>query len=446
MFFPKTGGSGEAWIVTPLLRDLTMHEVGHVLGLRHNFKASGVYTVEQINSSEHGEKVMTGSVMDYNPLNVNMGEGDVQGHYGMMSIGPYDYWAIEYGYSFERDLSPILKRVSEPELAYATDEDTWGPDPLARRFDLGANPLDYAESQMRLVNELRSSLVDRIVKDGESWAKARRGYEILLSRHFGAASIAANWVGGSNVNRDHKGDPGDRLPIENIDADQQRRALDFVIKNIFSDDAFGLNDELLSRMTVDKWWDSGGMREIYEDPTWPVHDRIQGIQAATLTMILNPTTLNRVYDNEFRVDASEDYLTLPEVLFSVCEAVWAELDQAPTRNHTAREPMISSLRRNLQSEHLQRLIDLSMPNHGFGAAAKPVSNLSVFKLRDLKEKIDKRLANASRLDPYTLAHLDEARTRIERALDAQFIYNTDAFNMGGGMPFILLQEEELPQN
>ncbi len=428
--------------VGPLLRDLTMHEIGHTLGLRHNFKASGIYSLEEINSPDHIGKANTGSVMDYNPINVNMGEGEVQGDYAMMTIGPYDYWAIEYGYSFERDLSPILARVSEPELAYATDEDTWGPDPMARRFDFGKDPLDYADSQMRLVQELRSNLLDRVVNDGDSWAKARRGYEILLSRHFGAASIAANWIGGSNINRDHKGDPGDRAPIENICSDQQRRALNFVIDHIFTDEAFGLNEELLSRMTVDKWWDDGGMNEIFQDPTWPVHDRIQGIQAAALTMVLNPTTLNRVYDNEFRIDNDEDTITLPEVIFTVSDAVWSELDATPRRNYTARQPMITSLRRNLQSEHLQRLIDLSMPNRGFGAAGKPVSNLSVFKLRELKGKIDRRLANTSRLDHYTIAHLDEARTRIERALDAQYIYNTDAFNMGGGLPFIFMHEDK----
>jgi len=432
--------------IGPLLRDLTMHEIGHVLGLRHNFKASGIYTLEEINSPEHAGKAMTGSVMDYNPINVNMGDGEVQGDFGMMTIGPYDYWAIEYGYTFENDLSPILARVSEPELAYLTDEDTWGPDPMARRFDLSKNPLDYAESQMRLVNELRSNLLDRVVEDGDSWSKARRSYEILLGRHFGAASIAANWIGGSNINRDHKGDPGDRAPIENISADQQRRAMQFVIDNIFDDDAFGLNEELLSRMTVDKWWDEGGMGQIFSDNTWPVHDRIQGIQASALTMMLNPTTLNRVYDNEFRIDAEEDALTLPEVIFTISDAIWQELDSNVNRNFTARQPMISSLRRNLQSEHLQRLIDLSMPNRGFGAAAKPVSNLSVFKLREIKDKIDRRLENPNRMDPYSIAHLDEARSRISRALDAQYIYNTDAFNLGGGMPMFFFQEDGAPQN
>jgi hypothetical protein len=440
------------WFVGPMLRDLTMHEIGHTLGLRHNFKASGIYSLEEINAPEHQGRANTGSVMDYNPININFGKpgehgaGQVQGDYAMMTIGPYDHWVIEYGYSLEDDLSPILARVSEPELAYATDEDTWGPDPLARRFDLGRNPLDYAETQMRLVHHLRGKLLDRIVKDGQSWARARQGYEILLGRHFGAVSIAAGWIGGSHVNRDHKGDPGGRPPIETIDAEMQRRALRFVVDNAFSEEAFGLTEELLSHMTVDKWWDGGGFWEIFQDNTWPVHDRILGLQAAALTMVLNPTRLNRVLDNEFRVEADRDYITVPEVLFGVSDAIWSEISAAPTRRYTARQPMISSLRRNLQAEHVKRLIDLSFPNDGFGAAARPVSNLSVFKLREIKGRIDTLMKNhAARLDPYTLAHLDESRVRIEKALDAQYIYNTDAFGTSMSLPFFFFQEEEQPQ-
>lgn len=58
----------------------------------------------------------------------------------MVGIGPYDYWAIEYGYTFDKDLQPILSRASEPELQFSTDEDTTGPDPLARRYDFNKNP------------------------------------------------------------------------------------------------------------------------------------------------------------------------------------------------------------------------------------------------------------------------------------------------------------------
>jgi hypothetical protein len=438
---PELDGVPESFI-GPLLRDVVMHEVGHTLGLRHNFKGSGVYSIEEMNNEDFIGQAHTGSVMEYSPINVNFEDGPVQGDYTMVTIGPYDYWAIEYGYTFDKKLDPILSRVSEPQLAFATDEDTWGPDPMARRFDFGKDPLDYAESQMRMVQDFRGQLLERSVEDGESWAKAREGYEILLGRHIGAVGIASNWIGGSHINRDLKGDPGDREPIENIPADKQRRALQFVIDNSFNDDAFGLSPELLRKMTLDKWWDNGGMDDIFEDPTWPVHDRIMGIQASAMTRVMNPTTLNRVLDNEFRVPSDEDALTVAEVIFTVSDAVWSEIEQSPANGYTVRAPMVSSLRRNLQREHLDRLIDLSLPNPGFGAASKPVSNLCTFKLRELSEQIGRVLdRGGAKIDPYTVAHLSEAKVRIDKALDAQYIYNTEDMGGGGGMPFFLFGED-----
>ncbi len=118
--------------VGPLLAELVAHEVGHTLGLRHNFKASMIYDLKKINSGELKDQPHAGSVMDYLPINMpKNGCEEPHGQYTMNGIGPYDMWAIEYGYTFEKDLKPILARVAEPELQYGTDEDTWGPDPRA---------------------------------------------------------------------------------------------------------------------------------------------------------------------------------------------------------------------------------------------------------------------------------------------------------------------------
>ena len=97
--------------------------------------------------------------------------------------------------------------------------------------------------------------------------------------------------------------------------------------------------------------------------------------------------------------------------------------------------MISSLRRNLQREHLSRLIDLSMPDALPGAAGKPVADLAVANLRDIRSKIDKVIdvKNNGRknADEYTYAHLAEAAMRIDKALDAIFIYNASSIGGGG---------------
>jgi hypothetical protein len=427
--------------IGPLLKDVIMHEVGHTLGLRHNFKASTIYTIQEINTEEWKGRPQTGSVMDYNPVNINFNDGPVQGDWTMVTLGPYDEWAIEYGYTLAKDLKPILARVAEEELPYLTDEDTWGPDPYCRRFDYGADPMDYADSQFRLVQDLRTKLLDRVVDEGDSWQKARDGYLLLLGKHVGAVSISANFLGGAEVNRDRKGDPGDRDPIAVVDAEKQRRALQFVIDNTFNEEAFGLTPELLARMTVDKWFDEGGRRYIYEDPTWPIHDRIMGVQAAALTMVMNPTTLRRVFDNEFRVPAEEDAFTLPEIINGVTDAAWTELNQGTNGTYTDRKPLISSLRRNLQSEQLSRLIDLSMTDSGFGAAGRPIANLSTHKLRELDKKIANVLEESEgRIDAYSVAHLGEAQILIQQALEAQYIRNLDDINVRLQLPGIFFGE------
>ena len=184
------------WFVGPALADLTCHEVGHTLGLRHNFRASSIYTLAKINSKElKGVKPLAGSVMDYIPVNVNMEDGEVQGDYFMNGVGPYDMWAIEYGYSSE-DPAKIVKRVGETDLTYATDEDTGGPDPLARRYDFTADPRDYAASRMKLSEYLRDRLLEKFVKDGESWSKARRGFRDDAQHQTDAVNIMASWLGG----------------------------------------------------------------------------------------------------------------------------------------------------------------------------------------------------------------------------------------------------------
>ncbi|MBN2375106.1 MAG: zinc-dependent metalloprotease [Sedimentisphaerales bacterium] len=421
---PLIDGIPESFI-GPQLAELACHEVGHTLGLRHNFKASSLYTLAEINSEEFkGKKPLAGSVMDYMATNMNFEDGQIQGDYTMIGVGPYDMWAIEYGYSQnEKDLPEILSRVAEPELVYGTDEDTFGPDPLARRYDFAKDPLEYAKKQVRLAKYHREKIIDKFVKEGDSWSKARKGYEMTLAMQLRAVSIMANWIGGDFINRDHKGDKNARLPIQPVPAEQQRAALDFVIQNTFIDDAFGLNSDLLKRMTVAKWWDDPS--SAMSDPTWPVHDSIMAIQTSTLTMIMNPTTLRRVYDNEFLIEPDQDALTLPELLSKLDQAIWTELNNISNQKYSDRQPLISSLRRNLQRQYLERTIRLA--NHGFGysAAGKPISNLAMMQLQKNQELVDTVLKKHQKnLDAYSLAHLQDTSRRIQKALDAQYTVNT----------------------
>lgn len=436
-------GMPEAF-VGPLVAHLVAHEVGHTLGLRHNFKASSIYSLEDINSEKvKGKEQLAGSVMDYIAVNI-MADG-AQGDFSMSGVGPYDMWAIEYGYT-TGDTKKILERVAEPQLAFATDEDTTGPDPLARRYDFSKDPLDYAENQVKLATHHRKRLLSDFIKDGDSWDRVRYGYELTLALQTRSVSMMANWIGGAFVNRDKKGDPEGRKPVEVVPADQQRKALRFVVENSFKDSAYGLTPELVQSMGLDKWMDNRA--SFMDETTWPIHDRIMGIQASALTMTMNPTTLKRVYDNEVRVPEDVDSLTLPELLTSISSAVWSELEEKPKDAFTARKPMISSLRRNLQREHLERLVDLTLPGGGTSAASRAISMLASENLRSLLKQIEAcQEAGADRHDPYTTAHLAQAKTRIEKALDADYILNPSKGGSGsGGIMFLFGDQESQNQN
>lgn len=424
---PKTDGEEEldgipSRFIGPLLADLVAHEVGHTLGLRHNFKASSLYSLKEINSDAiKGKKPFAGSVMDYLPINIDMKDGKLQGDYAMIGVGPYDLWAIEYGYSFEKDLKPILAKSVEPGHQFATDQDTVGPDPLARRYDFSSDPLDYARSQMKLVEHHRERLLKKFVREGDSWSKARRGYELSLSLQTRALSMMANWTGGTFVRRDRKGDKGDRSPLEAVPAKQQRAAVKWVLEHAFRDQAFHLTPDLLRSLSSDGLKRDESFSRL-EETTFPVHDRIMGIQSSVLTMLMNPSTLRKVYDNELMVPADQDALTLPELLDTLSDEIWAEIAQAPKGKYSARKPLISSLRRNLQRDYLDRLIDMALSDDAAAAASRPISTLAMHHLRRLSGKINGVLKGGMNgVDPYTTAHLEDAQDRITKALEARYV-------------------------
>ncbi len=398
----------------PQLAHLVAHEVGHTLGLRHNFKASALYTLDEINSPELKGKPYAGSVMDYIGTNFNVDKDNVQGDYCMVGIGPYDMWAIEYGYTFE-DPAKVLAKVGEKGHAYLTDEDTGGPDPLARRYDFTANPLDYAKAEMELVRQLRGAILEKYVKDGDSWERARKGYMKTLGKQRKAIDMMAPWIGGTHVNRVKKGDAGTGDPLVPVDVKAQREALAFIVENAFRDEAFGLTPDLVNKMTVEKWMDNP--RSMMGGSTFPVNDQIAGTQSMALTMILNPSTLGRIYDNEMRIAADADALTLPEVMNMLSDEIFSEISPSKLGSSNERKPMISTFRRNLQADYADRLVATATGKAGLPRVAR---QLAAEELRELRSQLDATLAkaNASNIDDYSKAHLADLKARVDAALDA----------------------------
>jgi hypothetical protein len=423
------GGKIPEELIGQGLKEVVMHEVGHTLGLRHNFKASTLWKMDELHdTTKTRAKGITASVMDYAPVNIAP-KGVKQGDFFSDTIGPYDYWAIEYGYKpFSAgnpegelpELKKIAARCTERDLTYSTDEDTGGydPDPYSNRFDMSSEPLAYAQHQADLIEELwQGKLVDKMVQDGAGYQKARRVLGMLLGQYGRSLDFAARYVGGLDFHRNHKGDPNSRAPFQVVAADKQRAALEFLKTRAFSDKAFNFSPELLNNLAPERWshWGTGqGSNQI----DFPLHEMVLRTQTRTLNRLYSPTVLSRVLDNE-RKCKDENCVTLPDVFKETTTAVWSELDaKMDSKKPTNRAPAISSYRRGLQREHLKMLVALALkPTAGMPEDAR---TLAWANLKRVDRQITQVLANNGELDDYTRSHLEESQTRIKKALDAAY--------------------------
>lgn len=410
------------------LKDVAMHEVGHTLGLRHNFKASSYLSLEDANNVEKTrEQGIAASVMDYTPTNL-VPDGETQGDYFSTTIGPYDMWSIEYGYkplsgSTQGDreaLQKIASRSGEPGLAYATDQDVRGidPDPLASRYDLGNDTIEYAKRQAKLVRQLLPDVLEHTTKEGDNYVQPRRAFNILLSTHGQAMYHAARYVGGLYTTRSHKGDKDAKPPLVPVEVEKQRHALDLLIEQVFSDEPYQVPEDFYNHLSASRWFHWGTSLTLR--PDYPVHNVVDMWQQRMLTILLSSTVLDRIHDTELKIPAEKDALTTAELIERLTEAIFSELATiGGDREYTNRKPAISSLRRNLQRAYLKRLADLAM---GQTPAPEDCQTVAYSQLEKLHEKLTSNTnVIDAKLDSYTSAHVKASQKLIDKVLKASLV-------------------------
>jgi hypothetical protein len=420
------------------IKEVVMHEVGHSLGLRHNFKASTMLPYEQINDTTITHvKGMTGSVMDYNPINIAP-KGKKQGDFASTTIGPYDYWAIEYAYKpIDGDEAAELKKIAarspEPDLVYGTDEDAMmDDDPLINTYDLGSDPMKFGKERMELAQELLKDLDRKVIKDGESWARLRSAFSACISQYGNAAYLAANFIGGQNISRDFKGGAKSHDPVVPTPGDKQREALKFLCDHMLSDKVFQFSPTLLRRLTTEYWyhWGSDSFYMFGGGMDYPIYSRVLAIQRIALNQCFSPSILSRLQHQEIQSDSGSKPLKMAEVFSTLTESIWSELNGNATS--------FSTIRRNLQREHLRRLMTMVVGTrrspledmYGYvvflGSSSVPADAKSLARLHltDLSKRIERLLETKSgSIDDTSRAHLVECKQRIAKTLDSTYTAN-----------------------
>lgn len=401
--------------VLDYIKESIMHEVGHALGLRHNFRASRAYGEAQLADPEftraHG---VSGSVMEYNAVNL-AAPGERAGMPFQTVLGPYDYWAVEYAYkplppgtdaAAEREaLQRIAARNSEPQLAYGTDEDIFaGLDPEIIQLDLGDDPVAFATKRLAIARDLFRRQETRELPPDRDYAVLRRSLGYAIADATRAVGVLARQIGGMRTLRDFPGSGRD--PLEPVDARVQRVALDLIAGAVLSPDGLSLSPALQRRLAPDYLdrADSFGQATDFALP-----QRLLDLQRAVLAYLMSDAIAARIVDSASKLDDPAQALQLAEVHARLGAEVWGDLERVRS---------VPPMRRELQREHVNRIaLALLRPSP---AARVDARSLMHGQGRALLARLDKALQRAGH-DAGTRAHLADAADTLRRAIAAPLL-------------------------
>ncbi len=382
------------------MKSLIMHEVGHTLGLNHNMKASQLFSPAQLADANFIKgKALTGSVMDYAGINIT-NDRSQQGQYYDMSVGPYDVWAVQFGYTpFKNNAEKIslLERSTEPALIFGNDaDDMRSPgkaiDPRVMIGDLSNDQITYSINRFKLVNSMMQNLKNKFTNKGETYEELRRAYYTLHNQSRIAGGVISRFIGGVYVERSTFGQNGGTKPYTPVSLADQKRAMAALKKYIFAPNAFNTPKEVYNYLARQR----RGFN-LFSGPEDPkIHEQVLAYQTSILAHIMHPNTLQRLsnselYGNKYKLSSFmtdlNNMMFKPDVYGSV-----------------------NSFRQNLQAIYTKRLISMisGRTSNRFSTASK---SMAIYNLKNIKTWVSNGTGNIA-----TKAHKNHLKTLIANAL------------------------------
>jgi hypothetical protein len=400
-----------------LIRYVVAHEVGHTLGLRHNHRASQAYSIAQLRDpkfvKEHGS---VASIMSYGRFNyVAQPEDKVDVKDLIPKIGPYDFFAIEWGYkpipgaSSPEDEKSTLdewasRQVKEPFLRFGGEDGPSMVDPTVLTENIGSDAVQATALGLKNLDRVLGYLLDATTVEGEDFEVLEEAYQAILMHRRNWFNAVAKQVGGVVENRTLAG-PGRGPQVTRVPKDKQKAAVRFLLANCFTTPKNLLNPEVVNQFKF-----SG------------VASDVMGLQRSVLSSLLSAARLNRLLDAE--VVAPETAYPVGDLVADVQAGVWSELK--------ADAPKTDPLRRNLQRAYIDILkrefeppqeggisigrLPRGLPIFDFGpsrsAELRAVARIS---LRELSKQIEAALPKTK--DAATKAHLQDSLEEINSILE-----------------------------
>jgi hypothetical protein len=373
-----------------LIRSVAAHEVGHSLGLTHNFGASSTVPVEKLRDREwleqHGH---TPSIMDYARFNYVAQPEDSVGQRGLISrIGEYDLWAIEWGYrwypdkSSEEEIAMLNKWVTEKQgnksLWYGSELTT--DDPRTQTEDIGNNAMLASEYGIKNLKRVMQNLLPWTYQEND-------GYKNLTEIYTGICNQFDYYLGHVLTNiggiYETPKSPAQTGPVfQMVPLQTQHEAMVFLKTHIFTTPTWLLDTIVLAR--------------VGESPT----QIVSRSQEMALNHLLSVNTLSKLSVSE-AMYGNKAY-RLIDYFNDLDNAIWTEL-----KIHSP----VDIYRRNLQRSYLDRLIELSNKPGKDYRDAGPIVKV---KLKEIHGVIRKAISKTK--DPITLYHLKFMQERLNEVV------------------------------
>jgi hypothetical protein len=388
-------------VMGQLIRFVSSHEVGHTLGLPHNMKASSNYTVAQLRDPAFSRKMGTApSIMDYARFNYVAQPGD--GHVMedlFPRIGEYDKWSIKWGYTWFPENDPVAEKK---KLDAWTKEKIKDPiyhfgnpsreDPTSQTESIGSDNMDASDLGVKNLKVIMDNLMDwaAVEDEGEDYGDLRELFLNIYSQWNRYLGHVLTNVGGVELTYKTWDDEG--VQYEMVPAAQQKKAMDYLDRQVFATPTWMFKPELLNRIQA------AGILE-----------QVRGAQVRAVNSLIDGARLGRMIEAD-ALYGKEAYAPVA-MLDDLRTSIWKELKGGKT---------IDPFRRNLQRGYLERIENMMTEEpRSFGSGSVDVSQSDIRPLlRDQVTRLKSDIRNnRARFDRVSRAHLEDAIARIDDMLD-----------------------------
>ncbi len=365
---------------------LILHEMGHTFGLNHNMRASQLHLPSDINNVALTSRVgLTGSVMDYPAINFAP-LNKQQGQYVTTRPGPYDLWAIDFGYSValtdeaaeQARLQKLLSKSTESQLAFGNDADDMrspgkGIDPRVMIGDMSGDAIAYAKERMELCQSLINQSLNNYTDSNQSYHDFKKKVMILAGEYNIQAGVVSRYIGGVYVDRAFVGQANAGTPYTPVPLKDQKRAMDLLVKNVFCPEPILFSDTITAHLQTQRR--GFGFFASGEDPK--MHSIILNMQSNVLDHVLSSSVLTRLVDSKLYGNEYD----ITQLFTDLTNGIFKE-DAMKT---------VNSYRQNLQIEYVKRLMNIAGLPEGKAAMADRYNNIANARAFAALESIKKMM-------------------------------------------------------